>query len=294
MRERLEGYAFVAPAAVLVTLLAFVPLGFVVWLSFRRVMPVFGIDRFTGLSNYAHLLSDDRFWGSLSTTLYFCVLAVALELGLGLGIALLLHRKFFGRALVRASVLVPWALPTVVAARMWEWIANPDFGVMNHLLIRLGIVSNQVAWLGDPFWAIHAAIVADVWKTTPFAALILLAGLASIPPDLARAARVDGASSLRVFREITLPLLAPALMVAGLFRMLDSLRVFDVIYVLTGGGPANTTETLAIYVYEVLFQTLRFGYGSAIAVAMFLTAAIASAAVVFLGGGGRLLAQRER
>ena len=275
----------------MVALLALVPLAAVFWMSFRRLMPVFDIDRWAGLANFAHLLSDNRFWSSLGTTLYFAVVAVSLEIALGLGIALLLHRSFAGRGVVRTAVLVPWALPTVVAATMWEWIYNPDFGIMNHLLQELSLISGPVSWLGDPFWAIHAAILADVWKTTPFAALILLAGLAAIPTDLARAARVDGARSLRVFFEITLPLLRPALVVTALFRFLDSFRIFDAIYVLTGGGPANTTETLAVYIYKVVFQTLRFGYGSAIAVAMFLLAAVVSVALVGIAGRGALRAR---
>jgi len=284
MRERRLAWVLVAPAALVVGALALFPLAHVFWMSLHRRMPVFAIDRWAGLDNFAHLASDARFWSSLLTTLYFAALAVSLEVALGLGLALLLHRRFRGRGLARTAVLVPWALPTVVAARMWEWIYHPGFGVLNHLLRELSLISGPVAWLGDPFWAIHAAILADVWKTTPFAALLLLAGLAAIPPDLARAARVDGAGSLRIFFEITLPLLRPALAVTLLFRFLDSLRIFDALYVLTGGGPANTTETLAIYVYKMLFQTLRFGYGSAIAVALFLVAAIASLAIVRLGG----------
>lgn len=294
MRRALARYFFVVPAALPIIVLALVPLAGVVWLSFRRVLPVFGVDRFVGISNYGHLLSDSRFAGSLLTTLYFATLAVALEVGLGLGIALVLHRSFRGRALVRASVLVPWALPTVVAARIWEWIYNPDFGILNYVLVKWSILSERIPWLGDPFWAIHAAVLADVWKTVPFAALILLAGLAQIPEDLLKAARVDGAGPARTFFEIVLPLLAPAIVVAALFRFLDSLRVFDVIYVLTGGGPANTTETLAIYVYKILFQTLRFGYGSAVAVAMFVTAALSSLAILSLGGGRRRLTEGWR
>jgi multiple sugar transport system permease protein len=276
----------VLPAATAVAVLVFVPLAVVFWLSLRSVLPVFGVDRFVGLANFAHLAADARFLSSLRTTLYFAGVAVTLEVMLGLGLALLLHQTFVGRGLARTAVLLPWALPTVVAARMWEWIYNPDFGIMNHVLRGAGVVSGNVSWLGDPFWAVHAAILADAWKTTPFAALILLAGLASIPADLSRAARVDGAGRLGVFFEVTLPLLRPSLVVTVLFRFLDSLRVFDAVYVLTGGGPANTTETLAVYVYKTLFQTLRFGYGSALAVAMFLLAATASALIVGIGGRG--------
>jgi multiple sugar transport system permease protein len=269
-----------------VATLVFVPLAVVFWLSLRSVLPVFGVDRFVGLANITHLAADARFLSSLGTTLYFAGVAVTLEVLLGLGMALLLNQTFVGRGLARTAVLLPWALPTVVAARMWEWIYNPDFGILNYVLRGAGLIGGPVSWLGDPFWAIHAAILADAWKTTPFAALILLAGLASIPADLARAARVDGAGRLAVFLEVTLPLLRPSLVVTVLFRFLDSLRVFDAIYVLTGGGPANTTETLAVYVYKTLFQTLRFGYGSALAVAMFLLAASASVLIVGIGGRG--------
>src|SRR5262249_47212435 len=238
--------------------------------SLHHVMPVFGVNRWAGLANFAHLAADARFRRSLGTTLYFASVAVSLELLLGLGLALVLHRRFKGRGLARTAALVPWALPTVVAARLWEWIYNPDFGILNHLLQRAGLLAGPRSWLGDPFWALHAAILADVWKTTPFAALILLAGLAAIPPELERAAQVDGATPAAVFFRVTLPLLRPALAVTLLFRFLDSLRIFDAVYVLTGGGPADTTETLAVYVYKTLFQTLRFGYGSALAGAVFL------------------------
>ncbi|MEW6365076.1 MAG: sugar ABC transporter permease [Acidobacteriota bacterium] len=281
--ERRTALAFLLPGALAVTVLVFVPLVWVVWLSFRRAMPVFGVDRFAGLENFVHLFSDSRFWAAAGNTLYFAVVAVSIEVILGLAIALLIHQRFRGRGLVRAAVLIPWVIPTVVTARMWEWIYNPEFGLMNYLLRTVSLISGPVSWLGDPFWAIHAAILADVWKTTPFAALLLLAGLASIPPDLADAARVDGAGLWQVFTQITLPLLRPALLVTVLFRFLDSFRVFDAIYVLTGGGPANTTETLAIYTYKVLFQTMRFGYGSAIALSTFAMSGVASIVIVGLG-----------
>ena len=277
---------FVLPAATAMVVLALVPLLHVFYLSLHRVLPVFGTSRWVGLGNFAHLLKDARFWSALRTTVYFASVAVTLEVLLGLLMALLLNQTFRGRGIVRTAVLVPWALPTVVTARMWEWIYNPDFGLLNYLLHRASLFGKPISWLGDPFWAIHAAILADVWKTTPFAALILLAGLTSIPGEVLQAAKVDGAGPLKVFREVTLPLLRPALVVTVLFRFLDSFRAFDGLYVLTGGGPANTTETLAIYTYKTLFHSLRFGYGSTIACAMFLFAATASVAIVLLGGTG--------
>jgi multiple sugar transport system permease protein len=159
--------------------------------------------------------------------------------------------------------LIPWAIPNVVAARFWEWIFNADFGVLNY------VFDLQINWLGDPFWAMAAAVLADVWKTTPFATLLFLAGLQIIPSDLYRAARVDGANSLQVFLHVTLPLLKPVFLLVLIFRTMDAARIFDLIFVLTGGGPANQTETLAIYGYKLMYRTLQFGYGSTVAIATF-------------------------
>jgi multiple sugar transport system permease protein len=263
-RGRAAPYALLAPAALLTAGVGLVPVLVTVWLSFRRQMPIFGVSEFIGLENYRFLLADARFWQALGSTAYFVAVSVPLEVALGLGFALLLNREFPGRGLARALVLVPWAVPTVVAARFWEWIFNADFGVLNYLL------GTRINWLGDPFWALHAAILADVWKTTPFVVLLLLAGLQVIPEDLYRAARTDGAGPWQLFRHVTLPLLRPVLLLVLLFRTMDAARIFDLIFVLTGGGPANTSETLVVYTYKLLYRTLQFGYGSALAVATFL------------------------
>jgi multiple sugar transport system permease protein len=225
---------------------------------------IFDISRFVGLENYLFLLSDDRFWNALKNTAYFTAVSVSLELILGLSIALLLQRSFRLKGFVRALVLIPWAIPTVVSAKMWEWIYNTDFGILNY------IVGSKINWLGNPFLALNAAVFMDVWKTTPFVAILLMAGLQVIPQDLYQAAKVDGAGRWNTFKTITLPLLKPVILVVLLFRTLDAFRIFDAIYVLTGGGPANTTETLSIYAYKVLFQTLQFGYGSTLSVVVFL------------------------
>jgi len=263
-RERAARFALVSPMVLYAAAIAVVPIFFTLWLSLRREMPIFGISQFSGLDNYSFLLEDSRFWNALGNTAYFVVLAVGLELALGLAFALLLHRAFPGRGVMRALVLIPWAVPTVVAARFWEWILNADFGVLNYVL---GV---RINWLGDPFWAMHAAIAADVWKSTPFVVLLLLAGLQVIPEDLYRAARMDGANAWQLFRHITLPLLKPVIFLVLLFRSMDAARVFDLIFVLTGGGPANETETLVVYSYKLLYRTLQFGYGSAVAVATFV------------------------
>ncbi len=255
---------FVAPSLLLMCLVTVYPVFYVLWLSLHRKHLTFGIEKFLGVENYIALAGDARFWNALKNTAYFTATSVSLELALGLGIALLMNRAFKLKGLMRAVVLIPWAVPTVVSARMWEWLYNTDFGILNYLL------GTKVNWLGSTFWAMNAAVFMDVWKTTPFVAIILMAGLQTIPGELYQAARVDGAGPWAVFKNITLPLLKPVILVVLIFRTLDAFRVFDAIYVLTGGGPAQSTETLSIYAYKVLFQTLQFGYGSAISVMVFL------------------------
>jgi len=264
MRREDSGNKFIFPALLLLSLVTIYPVFFVFYLSLHRKLLIFDISRFVGLENYLFLLSDDRFWNALKNTVYFTAVSVSLELILGLSIALLLQRSFRLKGFVRALVLIPWAIPTVVSAKMWEWIYNTDFGILNY------IVGSKINWLGNPFMALNAAVFMDVWKTTPFVAILLMAGLQVIPQELYQAAKVDGAGRWDTFKTITLPLLKPVILVVLLFRTLDAFRIFDAIYVLTGGGPANTTETLSIYAYKVLFQTLQFGYGSTLSVVVFL------------------------
>jgi len=265
---RREALLLLAPGGLLLVVVTALPMLLVLWLSFEA-RSVFRPPAFAGLDNYLRLAYEPRFWNALWNTVYFTLVSVGLELALGMAIALLVARAGRVRALVYGAMLVPWAIPTVASARMWEWMYNAEFGVINSLL------GAQVNWLGDPLLALHAAIAMDVWKSTPFVALLLLAGLQSIPPDIYRAAAIDGARAWTMFRRITLPLLLPVILVAIVFRTIDALRVFDAVYVLTGGGPANGTETLSIYAYKALFQMLEFGYGSALAVAMLaITAAV--------------------
>jgi trehalose/maltose transport system permease protein len=264
MLGKVSGFRFVAPALAVMGGIAVYPLLQVFYLSLYRRLLIFDINRFIGLENYRFLWQDDRFWNALKNTVYFTGVSVFAETLLGLGIALLLNRSFAWRNGVRTLILLPWAIPTVVSARMWEWVFNPEFGVLNFFL------GTKVNWLGDPWLAMLAAVFADIWKTTPFVAILLLAGLQVIPRELYQAARVDGAGTWALFWKITLPLLKPVLLVVLIFRTLDAWRVFDVIYVLTAGGPANTTETLSLYAYKVLFQTLQFGYGSALSAVTFL------------------------
>jgi multiple sugar transport system permease protein len=276
----LHNFKFLIPALAALALVTVYPIVYVLWLSLHRKLLIFDVSKLVWLENYRFLLVDARYWNALKNTTYFTGVSVVLELLLGLAIAMLLNRAFPGKGVVRSFVLVPWAIPTVVSAKMWEWLYNPDFGFLNYLL------GTRINWLGSPFWALNAAVFMDVWKTTPFVVILLTAGLQTIPKELYEAARVDAASPWQIFRRITLPLLRPTILVVLIFRTLDAFRVFDSIYVLTGGGPANTTETLSIYAYKVLFQTLQFGYGSAIALTVFLLVGIITVFYVRLLRGG--------
>jgi multiple sugar transport system permease protein len=262
--DRLAGLGFVAPAVLTLAALALYPGLWVLWLSMQQRVPIFGIARFVGLDHFTFLATDPRFWNAARVTLVFTGVSVALELVLGLAVALALQRQRAGRRLALSLLLLAWALPAVVTAKLFEWLYHPSAGLVNVLLGR------PLNWLGDPGLALAGLILADVWRTMPFVALLCYARLLTIPPEVYEAARVDGAGRLATLRLVTLPLLRSILLVALLFRTLDALRAFDLMFVLTGGGPANTTETLTVYAYRSLFQTLQLGFGSAIGVVIFL------------------------
>ncbi|MBD3168778.1 MAG: ABC transporter permease subunit [candidate division Zixibacteria bacterium] len=269
MVESRFGYLLIIPALLTIAVVAIYPIIDVFILSLYERFLTLGIDEFTGLNNYLKLVNDARFWNALKNTAVFTFFSVSLELILGMAVALFINRPFSLQGLIRAAVLLPWAVPTVVSAKIWAWIFNTDLGILNYALLNFGLIDADLNWLGSTGYAMAAAITVDVWKTTPFAALLLLAGLQVIPDDLYKAASVDGASRWQKFRHITIPHLKPVIMIVLLFRTLDAFRVFDAIYILTGGGPANSTETLSVYAYKILFQTLDFGYGSTIAVSVF-------------------------
>jgi len=270
--DRRAGLAFVAPAVLTLAALALYPGLWVLWLSLQQRIPIFRIARFVGLDHYAFLASDPRFWNAARVTLVFTVVSVGLELVLGLAVALALQRQRAGRRLALSLLLLAWALPSVVTAKLFEWLYHPSAGLVNVLL-----GGRSWNWLGDPALALPGLIVADVWRTMPFVALLCYARLLTIPPEVYEAARVDGAGRLATLRSITLPLLRSILLVALLFRTLDALRAFDLMYVLTGGGPANTTETLTVYAYRTLFQTLQLGFGAAIGVVIFALVMVVAA-----------------
>jgi len=271
-RDARLAWWFVLPALGTILLVALFPLGWTLWESLHvhdLRMPWRG-QPFVGLGNYAEVLADDRFWSALGHTLAFTAASVGLELGLGLILALALNRAYRGRGLVRAAVLIPWAIPTVVAALLWRFMFDSQAGIANAVAMKLGIMDEPLVWFISATAAWVPVILADVWKMTPFVTLLLLAGLQNIDASLYEAARIDGASAWQQFRHVTLPLLKPAILVALIFRTLDAFRVFDLIYVLTGGGPGTSTEPIALYTFNSLLQNLRFGYGSALSVVVFL------------------------
>ncbi len=271
LSDRALGLLMLAPMTLLLLLLVGYPLVSSLILSLYRVNlanPEQG-QPFVGLGNYLYAFRQPDFWYSVQRTFYFTLISVGLELALGLVFALLLNERFRGQLPARLAMIAPWALLTVSNGVLWAWILNPTYGIANTLLVRAGLIAAPKPWLSDTFWTMNVIILADVWKTTPFVALMLLAGLQNIDASLYEAARIDGASAWRQFRYVTLPLLNPAILVALIFRTLDAFRVFDLIYVLTGGGPGTSTEPLALYTFNALLQNLRFGYGSALSVIVF-------------------------
>ncbi|GAB2497199.1 sugar ABC transporter permease [Alkalibacterium psychrotolerans] len=266
--DKYLAYILIIPALSFLAIFAVYPILDAVWLSMHEYMlnmPALG-QQFIGLDNYINIFQDDRFYSALYNTVYFTVFSVSLELIFGLTIALLINRAFVGRGLVRATTLIPWAIPTVVAGMMWRFMYNDQIGIVNDILVRLGIMDQYVSFLGSRASALWAVIIADVWKTTPFMALLLIAGLQVIPDELYEQAKIDGANTWQRFYKITMPLLKPALLVALLFRTLDAFRVFDMVVVMTGGGPGNSTETLSMYAHTTMMRYLDFGTGSALAV----------------------------
>lgn len=275
----LSGLLLLAPTIAAVGAISLLPIGMTFVRAFRSTTLSVQSDEFTGMANIIRLMSDDVFWKSWTNTITFVGVATLAETILGVAFALVLHRQFAGRGLVRAAILIPWVIPTVVTSRIFEWMYDGEIGVVNFLLTSSGLVSENVNFLGSESTAIWTLIFADVWKTTPFMTLLVLAALQAVSTEVYESASLDGAGPWRIFWKIRLPIIAPALLIAALIRALDTFRVFDLVYVLTGGGPANSTEVLSTYAYKVLFSGLEFGYGSTVVSAMFATEVIV--AVIF-------------
>lgn len=291
--ERIRSaWIFLAPMLLVLAFVAGWPLLKTIWFGLTDAsLDALSDAEFVGLRNYLEwvdygdgdgeyfgLLADGQWWQAVWNTVYFSVVSVFFETVFGIIVALVLHANFKGRGLVRAAVLVPWAIPTIVSAKMWAWMMNDQFGILNDIFLSLGIISQPVAWTASADTAMLAVLIVDIWKTTPFMALLILAGLQMIPQDIYEAAKIDGVNPVKVFFRVTLPLIKPALAVAVIFRALDALRVFDLIYVLT---PNNSqTRTMSVFAQENLFQFDKFAYGSAASTLLFLV--IGTITIVYL------------
>jgi trehalose/maltose transport system permease protein len=270
IRSALVGSGFVLPALLLLLGVVGFPLVYNLWNSFRHfLLNEPGTERFIGLQNYQQILTSSAYRLPLLRTVLFTVASVALELGAGMVLALVMHQRFLGRGLVRAAILIPWAVPTVVSGMLWKTMFDPssgfvDFGLSHYLHLPMA----STAWLNGVWTTWVVILVADAWKNTPFLAILLLAGLQVIPDDLYEQARIDGAGVMRRFFFITLPMLKPALMVALVFRTLQSFLIFDVIYVISGGGPGDATEVLGFVNWRAFLVDTNFGYGGAISISL--------------------------
>lgn len=280
LKDSYFAFLLVLPALLSVFLLWLYPLCYSFYLSFHKTTFKEGklSLEFIGLNNYLNALSSKELWDAFLRTFYFMVTSVGLELLVAIGVALLLNEEFKGRGIVRTLILLPWALMTLVYAQTWRWIYNGSYGVLNAILKELGIIQTYINWLGDRTTAMNAVILSDIWEMTPLMVLLLLAGLQSIPDELYEASKIDGASTWKRFRHITLPLLKPSILVTVTLRLIHTFKVFDAIYVLTRGGPGGSTTVIMFHIYNETFKFSDFGYGAAlsyIALIFFIMLAIA-------------------
>ncbi len=288
-REQRTAWLFLLPALLLLLLVFGYPILRAFWLSlFAKNLGTQLEANFAGLDNYVRMAGDGRFWQSFWISSVFTTASVIFEVLLGLGIALVLNQRFFGRGAVRTIAIIPWALPTALIGLAWAWIFNDQFGVVNDILLRLGVIQTGINWLGEPTLAMVAVVFADVWKTTPFISILLLAGLQSISSDLYEAHAIDGAKPWQSFYQITLPLLMPQILIAMLFRFAQAFGIFDLIAVMTGGGPGGATEVVSLYIYSTIMRYLDFGYGAALVVVTFLLLVAAVAIASWLLKKSRL------
>jgi len=278
----LRSWLLLTPLLAIMTIIIGWPMAKTVAVSFTDAQLLGGDVHWVGLANYQKVLAAPAFYSILWTTIRFVLISVGAEFLLGLGAALLLDQDFRGRNILRGLMILPWALPTVVNATMWRLIYNPDFGAFNALLTQTGLISAYRSWLGEPQSALLAVCFADVWKNFPLVALIALAALQSVPRELKSAALIDGAGPWARFRVVVLPFLIGPLTVAVVLRIIEAFKVFDIIWVMTHGGPANTTKTIAILVYQQAFSFQNAGLGGSIALLMVLISAVLITAYVTL------------
>lgn len=283
--DRRLGYGLVTPAVVLLLAITAYPIIDNLWNSvhFENLQDPGVPHKFVGLSNYTKMFTSPQWIAALERTLAFTVVSIVFDMIVALGLAVILNRKFIGRGIVRASILVPWAVPTAVSALLWKSMFDPRTGFVDYFLGAIHPAWASISWLGasvERSWVV--IFVADSWKNIPFVAIILLAGLQVIPSEVYEAARIDGATGWQAFRRVTLPLLKPALMVALVFRTLQALLVFDVIYILTGGGPGNSTESLSFLTQSTFTLQSDYGYGGALSVVLVVLALLVAGGYVRL------------
>ena len=279
--DKKQGFAFNLPLILVVLIFIIVPVAGTLITGFFRDV-TFLPEKFIGLENYRRLFTDIHFRDSLIFTILFVLVSVTLEIILGTIFALVLNEKFPGRGFLRVAILIPWAIPIAISARVWQLIYNFNYGLLNYLAIHLGFSNSPINWLGSSTGAFFSIVISDVWKTTPFITIIILAGLSTIPNELYKQAKIDGTNLINRFFQITLPLLKPVIVVALLFRTIDAIRIFDLIYVLTGGGPGGSTTSVSLYAFKY-YLTGDFGYGSAISVLIFLLASILAVLYIKFG-----------
>ncbi len=267
-RERWHGYLFLAPVLLFLCAIVVLPLGHAIWTSFHRIRGLSA--RFVGLDNYARVLGDEAFWHSLGVSLRFVSISVAMHVLLGLALALALNELRLARTALRILFLTPWMVAPAVGATIWLWLLEPQFGVVNHLLMAAGLIATPVAWLGEPRSAFAAVTAVEIWRGVPFVMLLLLAGLQTIPLEQYEAAAIDGAGPWQRFRFVTLPNLGYLLVVASTLDIINVVRHYDIVGVMTGGGPAGATEVLPALLYNTAFRANRFGEAAAIGVLLLM------------------------
>ncbi|MGB9858280.1 MAG: carbohydrate ABC transporter permease [Dictyoglomaceae bacterium] len=264
MYRKRVGYILTIPSFLIVAMVLFYPLFYSFYLSFYETSVGLGSLRlnFVGFNNYVNVLKSSEWWMSFLRTAYFVFYDIFVGMSLGLGIAILLNKNFRFKGIARTLVLFPYVLPTIVKALMWKWIYNSDYGFLNSLLYQVGIIKHYIPWLSDPKLAIHMLIIVNLWEGTPFAIILYLAALQTIPNELYEAAEVDGATSFQIFSKITLPLLKPINLMLIVFKTVATFKIFDLVYALTGGGPGTTTQVVGHLMYSVVFDSLQFGKGA--------------------------------
>ncbi len=263
--EGLFAFLLVLPATLIVLALYVYPLTYSFVISFFRSDIRYPGDEFRGLKNYIEIFQEPELLISFWRTLVFTAVSVGLEMVAGIAIAVAFNHRFRGRPLARSLILIPWAIPPVVSGIIWNWLVHAKIGLLNYLLTQLGVIARYKPWLADPAWAMNFIILADAWKWTPLVVLLVLAGLQAIPDELYEAARIDGAGGLSIFFRVTLPLISWPVLVTLILRTVEAIRVFDIIYVMTRGGPANATKLTTFYVWEIAFKHHRMGFGAALA-----------------------------